>query len=122
MKILFLAAIFIGLNLGGGLIFLIDYFDTSIKRSDDFDRKLGISLLATIPKIQYTKDLRLKSLRKLMTAVSLFLSVCLFAGFTVVTILGPDPTLGTRQKYYKFSNILKFNNFDYFFSFYNLNR
>jgi len=92
MKILYLAAIFIGLNLGGGLVLLNDYFDTSIKGSDDFDRKLGIPLLATIPKIQYAKDHRLKSLRKLMTAVSLIFSVCLLAGFTVVTILGPDPT------------------------------
>jgi hypothetical protein len=93
MKILYLAAIFIALNLSIGLILLKDYFDTSIKSSDDFDHKLGISLLATIPKILYAKDLRRRRLKKLMTAVSLFVSVCLFAGLTVITIFGPEPTL-----------------------------
>jgi polysaccharide chain length determinant protein (PEP-CTERM system associated) len=93
LKFIFLATSFIALSLGGGLIFLIDYFDTSVKHTKDFDRELGITLLATIPKIYSAKDLRRQRQKKIMTAISLFVSACLFAGFTVITIFGPDPTV-----------------------------
>ena len=93
LKFIFLAVSFFALFLGGGLIFLIDYFDASIRQTKDFVKELGIPLLATIPKMYSAKDLRRQRLNKIMTAISLFVSACLFAGFAVITIFGPDPTV-----------------------------
>ncbi len=93
LKIIFIMAVFLGLNFGGGLIFLKDYFDTSLKRWEDIERELGISVLATIPKIYQTKDFRKLKLRKVMTVSSLFIATCLFAVFAVLAFMGPEMTM-----------------------------
>ena len=90
---IFLITVFLGLNLGGGLIFLKDYFDSSLKSSEDIERDLGISVLATIPKIYQTKDFRKRKLRKVMTVSSLLIATCLFAGFAVLAFIGPEMTM-----------------------------
>ena len=51
MNRLFILVVMAGLAVGAGLIFLLDYFDTSLKKSDEFESDLGISVLATIPKV-----------------------------------------------------------------------
>jgi uncharacterized protein involved in exopolysaccharide biosynthesis len=93
MKKLFLITIALGLGLGGGLIFLVDYFDSSFKRSEDVEKNLGIAVLATIPRIYQTKDFRRKKIRKVMTAFSLFVTVCLLGSFAVLVFIGPESAL-----------------------------
>ncbi len=39
----------VGLVCGLGLVFLIFYFDTTIKNSEEIERKLGIAVIGTIP-------------------------------------------------------------------------
>jgi hypothetical protein len=102
LKIIFILSVFLGLNFGGGLIFLKDYFDTSLKRSADIERDLGISVLATIPKIYHAKDLRQRKLRKVMTISSLFITTCLFAGFAVLAFIGPETTLEMAKNFTSF--------------------
>ena len=93
LKIIFLLTVFLGVHLGGGLIFLKDYFDTSLRRSGDIERSLGISVLATIPKIHQTKDFMKRKLRKVMTVSSLFIAICLFVSFAVLAFIGPETTI-----------------------------
>ena len=93
MKKLFLITVALGLGLGGGLIFLVDYFDTSVQRSEEVEKKLGISVLATIPKIYQTGDFRRRKMRKMMTVCSLFVTVCLLGSLAAITFLGPEATL-----------------------------
>ena len=93
MKKLFLITVALGLGIGGGLIFLIDYFDSSFKRLEDIEKNLGISVLATIPKIYHTRDFRRKKMRKGMTAFSLLITVCLFGSLAAVTFIGPEATI-----------------------------
>ena len=93
MKKLFLITIALGLGLGGGLIFLVDYFDSSFKRSEDVEKNLGIAVLATIPRIYQRKDFRRRKIRKVMTAVSLFVTVCLLGCFAVIVFIGPEMTI-----------------------------
>lgn len=93
MKRLFLLTIFMGLGCGAGLIFLKDYFDSSVKRSEEIEHDLGISVLATIPKIYHTKDFRILRLRKVMTASSLFIATCLLGAFAVLALIGPETTM-----------------------------
>jgi capsular polysaccharide biosynthesis protein len=97
IKILFILAVMGSFGIGFGLIFLLDYFDTSVKDPNDFESDLGISLLATIPKVYRQKDHRLKKLRRLLTGVMLLVAVCLFAGFAVLAILGVESTMEMIQ-------------------------
>lgn len=44
-----IVSIFVGLTLGTGLAYFVDYVDTSIKNVDDLERYLGMSAMAVIP-------------------------------------------------------------------------
>jgi polysaccharide chain length determinant protein (PEP-CTERM system associated) len=91
--VIFLLTVFLGVHLGGGLVFLKDFFDTSLKSSEDIERDLGISVLATIPIIRSKKDFMKRKLRKVMTVCSLLIATCLFAGFAVLAFIGPETTI-----------------------------
>jgi len=93
MKKLFLITIALGLGLGGGMIFLVDYFDSSFKRSEDVEKSLGLNVLATIPKIYQTKDFRRRKMRRVMTVCSLLVTACLLGSFTVIVFVGPEPAI-----------------------------
>jgi polysaccharide chain length determinant protein (PEP-CTERM system associated) len=97
IKILFILAVMGAFGIGFGLIYLIDYFDTSVKDPSDFEADLGVSLLATIPKVYRKKDLRLKQLNHLLTGISIFAAVCLFAGFAMLAIFGVEQTIEIIQ-------------------------
>ena len=93
LKLLFLASIFIGLNLGGGIILIIDYLDTSVKRTDDFERDLGIKVLVAVPKIYHVKDRVFQKVNTIMTGLSILFSFCLLAAFAFLVFHGIEPTL-----------------------------
>jgi polysaccharide chain length determinant protein (PEP-CTERM system associated) len=97
MKIIFMLSFIFGLHIGPGLIFLRDYFNTSLKDPNDFETDLGVSVLATIPKIYRKKDIRLKRLNRFLTGVSLLVTVCLFAGFAMLAFIGVEPTIEIVQ-------------------------
>jgi polysaccharide chain length determinant protein (PEP-CTERM system associated) len=99
IKILFILAVMGALSIGSGLIFLLDYFDTSLKNPDEFESDLGVSVLATVPKIYSKKDIRLKRLNSALTGLSLLVAVCLFAGFAVLAYNGVEPTMEIVRPY-----------------------
>jgi polysaccharide chain length determinant protein (PEP-CTERM system associated) len=99
MKRLFMLAVVVGLGIGAGLIFLLDYFDTSLKNPDEFESDLGVAVLATVPKIYHKKDLRLKRLNSALTVVSVVVAICLFAGFAVLVYNGVEPTMEIVRPY-----------------------
>ena len=41
-----------GLVLSCGLIFIVFYFDTSIKTSEEIENKLGLTVLGVVPKVE----------------------------------------------------------------------
>lgn len=93
LAMIFVVSIFLGVNFGGGLILVKDYFDTSLKSPEEIERSLGISVLATIPKIYQNKDFRRQKLRKVMTVSSLIIATCLLAGFAMLAFIGPETTV-----------------------------
>jgi polysaccharide chain length determinant protein (PEP-CTERM system associated) len=99
MRKLFLMTVAVGFGLGGGLIFLLDLFDTSLKDPEKFEDELGLSVLATIPKVYQKKDIRLKKLNRVLTGVSLLVAVCLFAGFAILVLNGVEPTMEIVRPY-----------------------
>jgi hypothetical protein len=56
-------------------------------------------VLATIPKVYQKKDIRLKRLNQVLTALSFVVAACLLAGFTVLVFNGVDQTLEVVRPY-----------------------
>jgi polysaccharide chain length determinant protein (PEP-CTERM system associated) len=88
-----------GLGVGCGLIYLLDYLNTSLKRPEGLESDLGVAVLATIPKVYQKKDFRLKRLNWFLTAVSLLVAVSLFAGLAFLVFNGVEPTLEIVRPY-----------------------
>jgi hypothetical protein len=99
IKILFILAFMGSLSVSFGIIFLLDYFDTSFKDPDEFESDLGVSVLATIPKVYEKKDFRLKRLNQLLTALSITVALCLFTGFAALAVIGVEPTIEIVRPY-----------------------
>ena len=60
MKKLFMIFIAAGLGIGGGLVFLLEYLDSSFRKPDDIESHLGLPVLATVPAILHPRDVRMK--------------------------------------------------------------
>jgi hypothetical protein len=82
-----------GLGLGAGLVILLDFFDSSLRRPESLEADLGVPILATVPKIYQPRDLWRKRLNRLLTAVSLFMAACLLTGFAILVFNGVEQTM-----------------------------
>jgi hypothetical protein len=105
LRRLFMVVVAAGFGLGGGLIFLLDFFNSSLKDPEKFEDDLGVVVLATIPKIYQKKDIRLKRLNGVLTAVSILVAVCLVAGFAVLVFNGVEQTIAFVRPYVTFLKI-----------------
>jgi polysaccharide chain length determinant protein (PEP-CTERM system associated) len=101
MKKLFLMTVAAGLGLGGGLIFLLDFMNPSLKQPKDYQTELGLAVLATIPKLMSPKDKMLRRLNRGLTAFSLAFAAALTAGFGLLILKGVEPMLELVGKYVK---------------------
>ena len=90
---LFLIMIASGLGIGGGLIFLLEYLNTSFRSSDDIESYLGFSVLASLPLICHPEDKRKQRLNNVLSIFSITLSVVLFAAFALLSFNGVDKTM-----------------------------
>ena len=90
-----------GLGLGGGLIFLLDFMNSSLKQPKDYETELGLTVLATIPKLFSPKDRVLHRLNQGLTAVSLVLAAALTASFGLIVLKGVGPILDLARTYIK---------------------
>jgi hypothetical protein len=93
--IMFLAA---GLGIGSGFIFLLEYLDTSFRRSEDVE-SLGVGLLAAIPVVTTKKDRVLKRTNQLLSTLSIFISLTLLTGFLLISFKGEDAILKLIGKF-----------------------
>jgi hypothetical protein len=90
-----------GLGLGAGLIFLLDFLNTSIKQPKDYESILGLNVLATIPKMDNHKDIMLRRVNWGLTAVSLAIATALTAAFGLMIFKGVDPVIKIASQYIK---------------------
>jgi polysaccharide chain length determinant protein (PEP-CTERM system associated) len=105
MRKLFLLVLAAALGTGGGLIFLLDFFDTSLRKPENFEPALGIPVLATVPRIFQPKDVRRRRFNHVMTIVSLVAAMCLLAGFAVLVFNGVESTMEIVRPYVAFIKI-----------------
>jgi polysaccharide chain length determinant protein (PEP-CTERM system associated) len=93
MKMLFLLTLVVGPNIGLGLIFLLEYLDTSFRSPKDIESYLGFSVLATVPIIIDQKYKRRQRLNQVFSVVSIMFSFVLLSAFAVLTFVGVDQTM-----------------------------
>ena len=93
MKMLFLLTLVAGPNIGFGLVFLLEYLDTSFRSPKDIESSLGFSVLATIPLIYDQKYKRRQRLNQIFSVVSIMLSFILLSAFAVLSFVGVDQTM-----------------------------
>ena len=93
MKILFLLTLVAGPNIGLGLVFLLEYLDTSFRSPKDIESGLGFPVLATIPLIFDQKYKRRQRMNQVFSVVSIMLSFILLSAFAVLSFVGVDQTM-----------------------------
>jgi uncharacterized protein involved in exopolysaccharide biosynthesis len=99
MKKLFLLCIMAGLGLGGGLIFLLEYLDNSVRKPESVPAKLGIPVLVAMPSIERRKDVIWRRMNMVLSIFGTLVSLALLACFTAVTILGMQLPIDLIKRY-----------------------
>jgi protein tyrosine kinase modulator len=99
MKILFLLTLVAGPNIGLGLVFLLEYLDTSFRSPKDIESGLGFSVLATIPLIFDQKYKRRQRMNQVLSVVSITLSFILLSAFAVLSFVGVDQTMELLNRF-----------------------
>ena len=99
MKKLFVLIVGAGLAVGGGIIFLLEYLDNSFKRPEEIEADLELPVLCTVPMIISRKTRILRSIEHVCCALFAFVSLALFAGFTVLYLRGVDQTIDALNKW-----------------------
>jgi polysaccharide chain length determinant protein (PEP-CTERM system associated) len=99
MKKLFLFTIAAGLGAGGGIAFLLEFFNQGFKSIKDIESYLDVPVLAAIPTVLHKKDKLLRVLNNAAFAFSLMISFVLLAGFALLTLKGVDDALELLKKF-----------------------
>jgi polysaccharide chain length determinant protein (PEP-CTERM system associated) len=99
MMRLFAITLIAGLGLGGGLLFLIDMLDGTVRRLDTLEEDVGVPVLATVPRIFNSKDKRMHHVRRTATAISVVFLVALTAVLAVLVFNGVETTLELVKHY-----------------------
>ena len=99
MRKLFLMCIMAGLGLGGGLIFLFEFLDNSVRKPERGPAKLGIPVLVAMPTIERRKDVVLRRINTATSICAVMLMLGLLACFAAVTILGLQLPVDVITKY-----------------------
>ena len=98
MQKLFIMVVGAGLAIGGGIIFLLEYMDSSFKRPEDIEEDLDLPVLCSVPQIISRKSRILRRFEYASCAVFGFMSFILFAGFAALTQKGVEPTIELLRK------------------------
>ncbi len=87
--LLFFAA---GLGIGGGLTFLLDMLDTSVRSPEDIE-DLEVPTIITIPKINSKKEQRINTVKTVMSVFALMTAFVLTVVFAVLAVKGVERTM-----------------------------
>ncbi len=97
---LFFAISFVlGGGLGGGLIFVMDFFDNSLKEPEKIEKKLGVPVLATIPEIVTKKAVLSHRVNHILTIISLLIIMALLGVFAILSVKGVERVMAFVHKF-----------------------
>jgi uncharacterized protein involved in exopolysaccharide biosynthesis len=92
LKLLFLAFVVVGLGIGGGIIFLFEYFDDSVRKPEALQSRLALPVLMVMPAMAHMQTRRSRVLGWLNNGLSgagALACLALLAGLAAVTVLEP---------------------------------
>jgi len=101
MNRLFILVLAAGLAVGCGLVFLLEYFDTSFRRPEDIDSLIGLPVLAIVPSIIHPEDIKKRKIYQFLSIFSIIIASFLLAGFAVLTFKGVDHTIEFVRSFIK---------------------
>ncbi|MCD4674899.1 MAG: protein GumC [Desulfobacula sp.] len=90
---LFMLSIAIGLGLGGGIIFLFEYLDTSIKRAEQIEAEFALPILASIPSLEKPGKKTKNRMGILLFSLFTLYAISVFSVFAVINYKGLDKTI-----------------------------
>jgi protein tyrosine kinase modulator len=90
MKKVFLLFVAAGLGIGCGLVFLLEYLDTSFRQPEEIESFLELPVLATIPLVLHPKDIRKQRFIQVLSIFFVIVSFALLAGFTFISLTDFD--------------------------------
>ena len=99
MKKLFLLTVAVGLGIGGGVVFLLDFINTSFKKPEDIEAVLGVPLLATVPTVLQPKDRMWRRFNAVMSVCAVTISLALMIGFAALSFKGVDATIAFVRRF-----------------------
>jgi polysaccharide chain length determinant protein (PEP-CTERM system associated) len=99
MKILFFLCLAAGPNIGLGLVFLLEYLNTSFRSPKDIESYLGVPVLATVPIIYGRKDKIRQRLNPVFSIFSIMFSCVLVSVFAVLSFYGVDQSMKLLDKF-----------------------
>ena len=99
MKKLFALIVGAGLAVGGGIIFLLEYLDHSLKRPEEIESDLKLPVLCTVPEIISRKTRIKRRIEHVCCALFACASLALFGGFAILYMKGVDQTLDALKNW-----------------------
>jgi hypothetical protein len=99
MKKLCLTVLGAGLAVGAGIIFLLEFFDSTLKRPDDIESELQLKVLCTVPEIIDKKQKAWQTVEHVCSSIFAAFSLILLASFAILYMRGVDQTLEALRKY-----------------------
>ncbi len=99
MKKLFIMVLAAGMGIGGGFVFLLEYYDNSFKRIEDIEEGLKLKVLCAVPEIAGPKKKAARKVEHICSATFALVSLGLFATFALLYLKGVDQTIDLLRKY-----------------------
>ncbi len=87
MRKLFIFVIAVGFGVGGGVIFLIEFFDTSFREPEALETFLNLPVIATIPSVNSITFKRWETISRIASVVGIITAILLFVGFVCIIII-----------------------------------
>lgn len=93
VKVLFLLSIASGLGIGAGVIFLLEVFDSSIRREEQIEKELDLRILAAIPPMEWPEDKIKKKIELVSFACFSSYAIIFLTFFAILNYKGLDRTI-----------------------------
>ncbi|QTA85527.1 GNVR domain-containing protein [Desulfonema magnum] len=99
IKTLLIMSLAAGLGLGGGLVFLLDFLDTSLRRPEDIETLMRIPVLATVPNVYHRPSDKIKQkIDQGMSVLFIMIGLMLLGIFGILAIKGVEYVTAIMEK------------------------
>jgi hypothetical protein len=91
LKNIFLLVLAAGLGLGGGLAFLMESMNSSLRNPDDIENSYGLPVLVEVPKILNPRQKLFRKIDFVGSVTASLFAAGLFSIFAIICLKGAEP-------------------------------